>query len=37
MNSLFDTGAQVSHICYASYKEFMLKTKIDMNIKAKVS
>ena len=34
---MFDTGAQVSCISYDCYKKSTLKTKIDINIKAKVS
>ena len=37
MNSLFNTGAQVSCIPYDCYREFTLKTKIDTNVKAKLN
>ena len=36
-DNLFNTRAQISCIIYDCYKEFMSKTKIDINIKAKVS
>ena len=35
--SLFDTGGHVSCISYDCYSKFILKTKIDMTVKAKGS
>ena len=37
MKSLFDTGPQVSCISYECYKEFTLKTKVNTEVRTRVS